>query len=55
LGGDLPAQRGWPKAVREARLACEQLTGGHGEVVAGAAFYQLAELHRLRGEFAEAE
>lgn len=46
---------GWPTAVREARLACQQLTGGLGEVVAGAAFYQLAELHRLRGEFAEAD
>ncbi len=46
---------GWPTALSEARLACTQLTGGYGEVVAGAAFYQLAELHRLRGEFAEAE
>jgi DNA-binding NarL/FixJ family response regulator len=46
---------GWPSAVREARLACEQMTGGYGRVVAGAAFYQLAELHRLRGEFADAE
>jgi DNA-binding CsgD family transcriptional regulator len=46
---------GWPTALSEARLACAQLTGGYGEVVAGAAFYQLAELHRLRGESAEAE
>jgi ATP/maltotriose-dependent transcriptional regulator MalT len=46
---------GWPTALSEARLACTQLTGGYGEVVAGAAFYELAELHRLRGEFAEAE
>lgn len=46
---------GWPSAVREARLACEQLTGGYGEAVAGGAFYQLAELHRLRGQFADAE
>jgi DNA-binding CsgD family transcriptional regulator len=46
---------GWPTALSEARLACRQLTAGYGEVVAGAAFYQLAELHRLRGEFAEAE
>jgi DNA-binding CsgD family transcriptional regulator len=45
----------WPDAVREARLACAQLTGGYGEGAAGGAFYQLAELHRLRGEFADAE
>jgi DNA-binding NarL/FixJ family response regulator len=46
---------GWPTALGEARLACTQLTAGYGELVAGAAFYELAELHRLRGEFAEAE
>ena len=46
---------GWPTAVHEARLACEQLTRGYGEMVAGAAFYQLGELQRLRGEFADAE
>ncbi|HEX6499779.1 MAG TPA: LuxR C-terminal-related transcriptional regulator [Micromonosporaceae bacterium] len=46
---------GWPAAVHEARLACRQLTVGYGEAAAGAAFYQLAELHRLRGEHAEAE
>lgn len=49
LGGE------WPDAVREARLACAQLTAGYGEGVAGRAYYQLAELHRLRGEYAEAE
>lgn len=46
---------GWPTAVHEARLACTQMTRGHGEMIAGAAFYQLGELHRLRGEFADAE
>jgi DNA-binding NarL/FixJ family response regulator len=46
---------GWPDAMREARLARDQVTDGYGEVVAGAASYQLAELHRLRGEFADAE
>jgi DNA-binding CsgD family transcriptional regulator len=46
---------GWQGAVREARLACQQLTGRYGEVVAGGAFYQLAELHRLRGELPDAE
>ncbi|WP_323178081.1 MULTISPECIES: response regulator transcription factor [unclassified Streptomyces] len=45
----------WPDAVREARLACTQLTAGYGGQVAGGAFYQLAELHRLRGDFTEAE
>lgn len=40
----------WPEAVRQAELACEQLTQGHGELVAGMAFYRLAEIHRLRGE-----
>jgi DNA-binding CsgD family transcriptional regulator/tetratricopeptide (TPR) repeat protein len=46
---------GWPTAVQEARLACTQMTRGHGEMIAGAAYYQLGELHRLRGEFADAE
>jgi DNA-binding NarL/FixJ family response regulator len=42
----------WPDAVNEATRACERLSGSPA---AGAAFYQLAELHRLRGELAEAE
>jgi ATP/maltotriose-dependent transcriptional regulator MalT len=37
----------WPQATAEAERACEWRTG--------AAFYQLAELHRLQGRFAEAE
>ncbi|KPI23317.1 transcriptional regulator, LuxR family [Actinobacteria bacterium OV320] len=45
----------WPDAVREARLACTQLTAGYGEGAAGGAFYELAELHRLRGEYADSE
>jgi DNA-binding CsgD family transcriptional regulator len=45
----------WADAVREARLACEQLTQGFAEAMAGPAFYQLGELHRLRGESASAE
>jgi ATP/maltotriose-dependent transcriptional regulator MalT len=44
----------WPDAVREAQLACEQLTRGVGEAMAGPAFYQLAEAHRLRGDAAAA-
>ena len=37
----------WSEATAEAERACEWRTG--------AAFYQLAELHRLRGRFAEAD
>lgn len=42
----------WPDAVDEARRACKWLSG---QPALGAAFYQQAELHRLRGEFAKAE
>ena len=42
----------WLDALDEARRACDRLSG---HPAAGAAFYQLAELHRLRGSFAEAE
>jgi DNA-binding CsgD family transcriptional regulator len=45
----------WPDALEEAREACERLTRPPGEPAAGAAFYQRGELHRLRGEDAEAE
>lgn len=45
----------WPDALEKAQAACEQLSRPPGEPAAGAAFYQQAELHRLRGEFAEAE
>ena len=41
----------WPDAIREAQLACEQLTRGYGEAMAGPAFCQLAEIYRLRGDF----
>jgi len=44
----------WPDAVREAQLACDQLTQGYGEVMAGLAHYQLAEVYRLRGDLAAA-
>jgi DNA-binding NarL/FixJ family response regulator len=42
----------WPDAVSEAQRACERLTG---QPAVGMAFYQQAELHRLRGESASAE
>lgn len=45
----------WPDALREAESACDLLTRGYGEIVAGGAFYQLAEIHRLRGELTPAE
>jgi DNA-binding CsgD family transcriptional regulator len=42
----------WPDAMEEAQWARERLSG-HPAV--GMVFYQEGELHRLRGEFAEAE
>ncbi len=42
----------WPDALAEAGRACERLTGHPAE---GAAWYQKAEIHRLRGELADAE
>ncbi len=44
----------WPDAIDAAQDACDRLTDA-GQPAAGAAFYQRGELHRLRGEFAEAE
>jgi ATP/maltotriose-dependent transcriptional regulator MalT len=45
----------WPDALDEARRASERLSRPPGQPAVGAAFYQQAEVHRLRGEFAEAE
>jgi DNA-binding CsgD family transcriptional regulator len=45
----------WAEAAQEASLACQQLSRGYGLIVTGGAFYQLAEIHRLRGEFDDAE
>jgi DNA-binding CsgD family transcriptional regulator len=45
----------WPAAMDEAQRACERLSQPPGQPAVGAAFYQRAELHRLRGEFAKAE
>lgn len=49
LGGD------WGAALDEAHRACERLSEPAGQAGLGAAFYQLAELHRLRGNLAEAD
>jgi DNA-binding CsgD family transcriptional regulator len=45
----------WPDAMDEAERACERLAGPPGHPAVGAALYQLAELHRLRGEFSKAD
>ncbi len=42
----------WRDAIDEAQQACERLSG---RPTAASAFYQRAELHRLRGEFNRAE
>ena len=44
----------WPDARGAARRACERLLP-RAQPAVGAAFYQEAELHRLCGEFAQAE
>jgi DNA-binding CsgD family transcriptional regulator len=45
----------WPDALHEALLACERLGEPPGQPAFGAALYQVAELHRLRGELDEAQ
>ena len=45
----------WQDALEEARRAGERFLQPNGHPATGAAFYQQAELHRLRGEFAAAE
>jgi DNA-binding CsgD family transcriptional regulator len=45
----------WPEAMEEARRAAERFLEPAGHPAAAAAAYQRAELHRLRGEPAEAE
>ena len=48
-------QGAWSDAMREARLACERLSQTVGRPWVGGALYLRAELHRLRGEFSQAE
>lgn len=45
----------WRDAADEARRVCERHARPPGESVVGPAFYQRGEIHRLRGELAEAE
>ena len=45
----------WSDAMAQADLACIRLTTPRVQEAAGDAFYQLGELHRLRGDFAKAE
>jgi DNA-binding CsgD family transcriptional regulator/tetratricopeptide (TPR) repeat protein len=45
----------WADALDEARHARDRLSDPPSQPAVGAAFYQLAELHRLRGEWEQAE
>ena len=45
----------WSKALEETKGACELLTRPPGEPAAGEAYYRKGELHRLLGDFEEAE
>ena len=45
----------WSEAADAAQRACERFLHGGGQRASGSAFYQCGELHRLRGEFEEAE
>jgi DNA-binding CsgD family transcriptional regulator len=45
----------WQAAIAEAERACARLSDPPGQSAIGLAHYQRAELHRLQGEFADAE
>jgi ATP/maltotriose-dependent transcriptional regulator MalT len=45
----------WPDALVQAQRACESLSKPSPKPAVGSAIYCVAELHRLRGNFAEAE
>lgn len=45
----------WPDALSEAQRACASLSEPASQPEAGAAYYQLGEVHRLRGEHAKAD
>jgi ATP/maltotriose-dependent transcriptional regulator MalT len=48
-------QGAWEDAIEEARRACDYLSRPSTPEQADGAYYQLAELHRLRGEYDRAE
>ena len=48
-------QGAWQDALEETRHVCDRLSQPSVRPAVGAAFYQQAELYRLRGEFARAE
>jgi DNA-binding NarL/FixJ family response regulator len=50
----LEARGEWGRAMTEARLACERLAEPPHPAI-GMAYYELGELHRLRGEYGPAE
>ena len=45
----------WSDAMTEAQQACDRLAAPTSQPALGAAYYVRAELHRLRGDFTEAE
>ena len=45
----------WAEAMEEAERACDRLSDPPGQPAVGMAYYQKAELHRLRGEYALSE
>jgi ATP/maltotriose-dependent transcriptional regulator MalT len=45
----------WRDAIEEARRACQRASPGSDQTPPAAAFYQQAEVHRLRGEYRAAE
>ncbi|MEV5971099.1 LuxR C-terminal-related transcriptional regulator [Streptomyces sp. NPDC051921] len=51
----LQTRGAWPDALDEARQACARLSEPPGQPALGMAYYQQAELHRVRGAFDEAE
>ncbi len=51
----LQLQGDWGNALGEAQRACERLCDPADQPGLGTAHYRLAELHRMRGELAEAE
>jgi DNA-binding CsgD family transcriptional regulator/tetratricopeptide (TPR) repeat protein len=45
----------WPDAMQQAQSARQLLSRGPEQGIEGMAWYQMAELHRLRGDFTDAE